>query len=196
MAKLFNTDFFRNISLLLRPALLIPDVRIRSLSSLPRVLDQHAIRYVIFDLDQTIAPFGDETVDPIVLSTLHTIRAAYPCCILSNIPDSPGMKDRIDRIANSVQIPVVVSTNKKPSPCAFRAALDFLHGTPSTTAMVGDRLLTDILGAKNMGIVTVLVRPLNWHHDPFFMVTLPRLLEMVILAMLTPWFNRHKKGTT
>jgi HAD superfamily hydrolase (TIGR01450 family) len=45
----------------------------------------------------------------------------------------------------------------KPEPAIFRAALDHLRGTPETTAMVGDRLETDIAGAQAVGIKTILL---------------------------------------
>jgi len=45
----------------------------------------------------------------------------------------------------------------KPSPAIFREALDRLEGTPETTAMVGDRLETDIKGAQTAGLQTILL---------------------------------------
>jgi 4-nitrophenyl phosphatase len=45
----------------------------------------------------------------------------------------------------------------KPEPAIFRAALHHLQSSPETTAMVGDRLETDIAGAQALGIRTVLL---------------------------------------
>lgn len=45
----------------------------------------------------------------------------------------------------------------KPQPAIFEAAVDAYGGEHSTTAMIGDRLETDILGAKNTGIGTIAV---------------------------------------
>jgi 4-nitrophenyl phosphatase len=45
----------------------------------------------------------------------------------------------------------------KPGPIMFRQAIKRLGGAPENTAMVGDRLTTDILGAKNAGLHTILV---------------------------------------
>ncbi len=45
----------------------------------------------------------------------------------------------------------------KPGPIMFQQAIKRLNGTPENTAMVGDRLTTDILGAKNAGLQTILV---------------------------------------
>ena len=45
----------------------------------------------------------------------------------------------------------------KPGPLIFQLAMQKLGGTPQNTAMVGDRLETDIAGGKAAGIQTILV---------------------------------------
>lgn len=45
----------------------------------------------------------------------------------------------------------------KPNPAIFEEALERLGGTPETTAMVGDRLETDIKGAQTAGLHTILL---------------------------------------
>jgi len=45
----------------------------------------------------------------------------------------------------------------KPEPAMFRAAVAALGADPVHTAMLGDRLETDILGGKNAGLRTILV---------------------------------------
>jgi 4-nitrophenyl phosphatase len=45
----------------------------------------------------------------------------------------------------------------KPGPAIFQDAMKRLGGTPDNTAMVGDRLETDIAGGKAAGIQTILV---------------------------------------
>lgn len=45
----------------------------------------------------------------------------------------------------------------KPGPIMFQQAMQRMGGAPENTAMVGDRLTTDILGAKNAGIQAILL---------------------------------------
>lgn len=52
---------------------------------------------------------------------------------------------------------VTPSTVGKPGPIVFEQALKRLGGTHANTAMVGDRLSTDILGARNAGLRAILV---------------------------------------
>ncbi|MCB9422558.1 MAG: HAD-IIA family hydrolase [Ardenticatenaceae bacterium] len=50
--------------------------------------------------------------------------------------------------------PVIIG---KPQPIIFEAAAKRLGGTPANTAMVGDRLTTDIAGGRAAGLLTVLL---------------------------------------
>jgi 4-nitrophenyl phosphatase len=50
--------------------------------------------------------------------------------------------------------PIIIG---KPKPIIFQEAVKRLGGTPANTAMVGDRLTTDIAGGKGAGLITILV---------------------------------------
>jgi 4-nitrophenyl phosphatase len=56
--------------------------------------------------------------------------------------------------AASDREPLIVG---KPAATMFRVAMQRLGGTPETTAMLGDRIETDIEGAQQMGLRTILV---------------------------------------
>jgi ribonucleotide monophosphatase NagD (HAD superfamily) len=45
----------------------------------------------------------------------------------------------------------------KPSPIAFRIALEVASAEPEHILMIGDRLETDILGAQAVGLATALI---------------------------------------
>jgi len=46
----------------------------------------------------------------------------------------------------------------KPAPTFFREAVDMLGTSPQRTAMVGDDIVNDVLGAQAVGLTGVLVR--------------------------------------
>ena len=57
----------------------------------------------------------------------------------------------------------------KPSRKGFRQAMERIGVSPEQTAMLGDKLLTDVLGAKRSGISALMVEPLggpvgHWNH--------------------------------
>lgn len=73
------------------------------------------------------------------------------------VPDGlrPGAGAIIGALAGMGFRPEVVVG--KPSPIAFRAALDLLDGDSTSVLMIGDRLETDIAGGNEAGLDTALV---------------------------------------
>jgi HAD superfamily hydrolase (TIGR01458 family) len=53
----------------------------------------------------------------------------------------------------------------KPSKDFFRLALDDLGATPKDAAMIGDDILTDVLGAQSMGMKGILVKTGKYRSD-------------------------------
>ena len=59
------------------------------------------------------------------------------------------------------------------------------------TIFIGDQILTDVWGANNAGIRSVLVKPvLKWHEEP--QIVLKRFLEYIILL---PYVFGKSRGT-
>lgn len=68
---------------------------------------------------------------------------------------APGAGAFIAAIAAATDTsPVIIG---KPEPAIFEAALRHFRADPATTAMLGDRLETDILGAQRLGLGTIAV---------------------------------------
>ena len=53
----------------------------------------------------------------------------------------------------------------KPSKDFFSLALDDLGATPKDAAMIGDDILTDVLGAQSMGMKGILVKTGKYRAD-------------------------------
>ena len=78
----------------------------------------------------------------------------------------PGV--RVERFCRDLGIDYVGHAGK-PSPRGFRAAMEKAGVTPQQTAMLGDKLLTDVLGANRSGVLAVMVEPMGgpkgaWNH--------------------------------
>ena len=69
------------------------------------------------------------------------------------IPDCAGMMAAVEAVT-SKSVEVIVG---KPSPIILRAALAVLGVTAADCVIVGDRLDTDIVMGKHLGLATVLV---------------------------------------
>ena len=56
---------------------------------------------------------------------------------------------------------------QKPSRRGYRRALEKFKTPPEHTAMLGDKLLTDILGAKRSGVLALMVEPKGGARGPW-----------------------------
>ena len=80
----------------------------------------------------------------------------------------------------------------KPSPLMFQTALDRLGADASTTAMLGDRLETDILGGHNAGLTTILVLSgVTTSDDLAASPIQPDLVFDDITALVHAWKTSH-----
>lgn len=154
---------------------------LRPASQVPAVVDidlialqTRGIRGIILDLDNTIVPWGSREVSPLLAGWISRARdAGIRLCIVSN-----NMGGRVTRIAATLGLPIVTGA-LKPRRKALRRALSVMGTTPEATALVGDQLLTDILGGNRLGVHTILVRPQA--RREFVVTRLARLVERILL---------------
>ena len=179
----FNIDFFLNLHLILKIKNAIPDYEVSSLKKIQNILEHSDIETIIFDIDQTIVPFGETRIPEEIQKLIRILQPKYRMCFLSNFPHTEERIKRIRTIEAQLDIDAIFSERRKPSPAAFHMALEYLGSEPEKTMMVGDRILTDIIGANQLGLRTVLVAPMDKKTDPFFMVTLPRFFERPYLKL-------------
>ena len=67
----------------------------------------------------------------------------------------------------------------KPSAAGYRKAMELMGTNQKNTLFVGDQLFTDVWGAKNAGIRSILVKPMNPKEE--IQIVLKRRLEAIIL---------------
>lgn len=138
------------------PFSLIPDrlfLRYTDLS--PQLLSSLNVRLLLCDLDYTLAPRNVETPDQTLQNWLNACQSAgIAVMILSNNRSSR----RVETFCSQLGIPYVGHAGK-PSTRGYRQAMALAGQPPEHTAMLGDKLLTDILGAKRAGILALMVEP-------------------------------------
>ncbi len=136
------------------------------------------IRALLLDLDNTLVPWHRYDVPESVLAWLREAESqGMRLCIVSNTR-YPG---RLKRLAEQLQLPFVKGW-LKPRRSAFRPALELLGAAPDQAAVIGDQLLTDILGGNRLGLYTILVKPLG--RREFFGTKISRIFERAILRAL------------
>ena len=131
----------------------------------PDLLARRGVSLLLCDLDYTLAPRSVPEPDEALRGWLEGLRAAgITVMILSNNRSSV----RVERFCRSLDIRYVGHAGK-PSPRGYREAMAQAGVSPAQTAMLGDKLLTDILGANRSGALAVMVEPLGgpvglWNH--------------------------------
>mgnify|MGYP005837571779 CR=1 FL=1 len=141
-------------------------------------LRSRGIRALMLDLDNTILPWQDTAVPE---SSDRWVRRAkslgFGVCIVSNTHNPK----RLTRIASALGIPSVHRA-LKPRRRGFEQALRTVGCDPAAAAVVGDQILTDIVGGNLAGMFTILVRPM--HPREFIGTKLSRIVERLVLAVL------------
>jgi len=158
--------------------LLAPDVRVVRLSAVD--LDDLAargIRGILVDLDNTITPWRSLEVPPDTADWLARARERFGVCVTSNTTKWR----RLALLRERLGVPAL-GFMRKPLAASFRRGMQELGTEPATTAMIGDQLFTDILGARRLGLHAILVQPVS--ADEFIATKLMRRLERVALRAL------------
>ena len=131
----------------------------------PDLLARRGISLLLCDLDYTLAPRSVPEPDAALRRWLAGLQnAGITVMILSNNRSSR----RVETFCATLGIRYVGHAGK-PSPRGYREAMEQAGGGPEHTAMLGDKLLTDMLGANRSGVLAVMVEPLGgpvgaWNH--------------------------------
>ena len=148
------------------PVSLIPDLVLERYSQVtPELLARFRVRLLLCDLDYTLAPRSVPEPDEALCCWLEELKAAG---IFVTILSNNRSGRRVGRFCSSLGIRYVGHAGK-PSPRGYRAAMEQAGVPPEHTAMLGDKLLTDILGARRSGVLAIMVEPLGgpvgaWNH--------------------------------
>ncbi|MXQ53506.1 YqeG family HAD IIIA-type phosphatase [Shimazuella alba] len=119
-------------------------------------LKEKGIKSIIVDLDNTLVESDRKDATPLLIEWLqHTQHLGFQVMIVSN-----NNETRVSEFAIPLQIPFIHKA-RKPLSSSFRRALIELETDPNCTVMVGDQLLTDVLGGNRIGLYTILVVPMS-----------------------------------
>lgn len=138
--------------------LLQPDLALNDsiLALTPGLLQQHRLRGLILDVDETLVPFQQAQPLQEVCQWIEQMRSLFSLVLVSNNVS----RRRIGGIARSFDVPFYTGAGK-PSRRTLRQAAASMELPHHEIAMVGDRLFTDVLGGNRLGLFTVLVEPLG-----------------------------------
>ncbi len=162
--------------------LCVPDEVARSVTEID--LDALAARGfegMILDVDNTLLAHGTLEFGPGREEWAQRAVERFSVCLLSN----SVFGRRVRRLRELLGVPgiSVWNWNRKPFSGGFRRALALTGTAPERTVMIGDQLLSDMLGGNRAGLHTILVTPI---HPREFVVTryVNRWLERMIRERL------------
>ena len=154
-----------NIKLSLRPKEIKKDIHEIDFSG----LKASGISAIILDIDDTLIPREVNDIYPSVFEWIMARKEeGFRLCLTSNSRHPL----RVKYIADTLKIPAM-HLSFKPLPFAFWRSLQILGSKPAETAMIGDQLFMDILGANLVNIHTIFIRhnkpetflPRQWMRD-------------------------------
>ena len=120
-------------------------------------LYKKGIRGFIVDLDDTLIPRPEYRIPFSIYSWVEKVKEhGIKICIVSN----GGGTKRVEYISDSLNVKGF-SLSCKPLPFAFKRALSYLSTSPAQTAVIGDQIITDVVGGNLIGAYTILVKPVS-----------------------------------
>lgn len=156
----------------------VPDVYQKSIYAIDYTkLKEKGIKCLLFDLDNTLAPYPIKNANEKLIELFTNLKEmGFQIVIFSN-----SGKKRVKPFKEELEVDCCASA-RKPKPKNFYRILQTYHLSESEVAIIGDQMLTDVLGGNRVGITTVLVNPISV-KDPFW--TKPnRMLERKVMKKL------------
>lgn len=155
--------------------LFLPNKHVQSVFELtPDFFKSEGIKGIVVDLDNTLVPWDVADCPEKVSQWLKSlIDAGLHVIIFSN-----NNEERVQRFAKPLDIPYIPRA-KKPLTAAFHKAASLMNVSSGQLAVVGDQLLTDILGGNRFGAYTILVVPIVESDAPITQFN--RRMERIIM---------------
>ncbi len=156
----------------------IPDIYQKSIYTIdyPKLVER-GIKCLLFDLDNTLVPASIKVSNKKLQNFFKELKEkGFDVYIFSNSP-----KSRVKVFASELEVNFLASA-RKPFKKKFEKLLYENDYNESEVSIIGDQLLTDVLGGNLVGITTVLVNPIS--QKDYFLTKFTRFFERRIMKKL------------
>ncbi|MCQ4086217.1 YqeG family HAD IIIA-type phosphatase [Saccharibacillus sp. JS10] len=147
-------------------------------------------RGIVTDLDNTLVGAKAPNATPELIAWFAKVKEiGFQLVIVSN-----NNMNRVSVFATPLDLRFVYAA-RKPSHAPFRKAMKLMQLSEEQTIVVGDQLLTDVLGGNRLGLYTVLVLPIEI-GDEGWRTRFNRRVEKVAIGRLRKmgkWLEEDKK---
>ncbi|MDZ7786037.1 MAG: HAD-IIIA family hydrolase [Candidatus Saccharibacteria bacterium] len=152
-------------------------------------LKKDGVKVLAFDADNTLiafslSPFHPKHIGDKLLKKLQKNRKLFDKWIIaSNRPTND-----LQELATSIRAQVVRAglLHRKPRKEYFREVIKRADVKPGQIAMVGDKLLADMYGAKRTGMKTVMVKPVGADNPLDWLIQTRRLERWLLKKFIKP----------
>ncbi len=129
----------------------------------PEFLSSLGVRALLIDIDNTLAPYEQNTPDEKIVAWFDSLRAAgIQSALISN-----NHPPRVELFNEKLGLPAYPDSGK-PGSRSLLAAMEKMGVTPMETAGLGDQLLTDTLAVHRLKITSIIVPPIKDKRTLFF----------------------------
>jgi len=158
--------------------LFVPDSYYKSVFDIDyNVLKKKNIKCIMFDLDNTLALIDEGVPPEKVIKLIKTLNKKFDTYIVSN-----NNRARIEKFCSHFDS-TFIAFALKPLTKGFRAIKKLGNYKNEEMCMIGDQVMTDILGGNRFGCYTILVDPLG--ERDLKITSLNRSLEKVVVKKLS-----------
>lgn len=138
------------------------------------LLNENHIKGLILDVDNTLIDLDKKMPEGVEKWVQNMKKAGIKLCILSN----SNKVDKIKGVADKLEIPFLYFA-KKPFKSGFTKAKELLGLEAENIAVVGDQIMTDVIGANRSHMFSILVKPID--EKDYFMTRIKRPFEKFII---------------
>ncbi|WP_339178082.1 YqeG family HAD IIIA-type phosphatase [Oceanobacillus sp. FSL W7-1293] len=165
----------------------LPDEQIDQIFDLkPEKLKEKGIKGIITDLDNTLVAWDVKDATPDVITWFKTMEENdIKVTIISN-----NNQERVTVFSEPLGTPFVFSA-RKPLSRAFKTVAKQMDLKKDEILVVGDQVMTDVLGGNMAGFYTVLVVPVVQTDGKITKVN--RFMERIILKRIKNKDKRYKE---
>lgn len=153
----------------------------------PEFLLENGIKYLLIDIDNTLAPYEVSLPDERTEKWFDELKKNNIKALLV----SNNNRERVELFNSKLGL-LAFPDSHKPSKRRLLKISRAIDADISATAAIGDQIFTDVYGAKLIGARAIMVPPINDKRTLFFRAK--RLLEKPILKKFkklhdTPWLD-------
>ena len=165
--------------------ILYPKLYLNSVKEITiELMQKYNLKGLILDVDNTLIDYNKNMPEGIQERIEQLKEEGISFCIVSN----SNKKEKVKNVAKKLDIPYIYFA-QKPLKRGFKKAKSILQLPKEQIGVVGDQILTDVVGANRSNMFPILVKPIN--EKDIWITKLKRPLENRIIEKYQEMQEKH-----